>query len=150
MTAPTPSLGHLSSTDYERVYEPAEDTFLLMDALEKDTDFLMSRRCVRRTTQRLRYCPECSRACVNNVYICIRRPTFCLEIGSGSGTVITFLANLLPFPTFLWSVKNLPSVHVMFLSFFPECFTGQLISTNMPVSVACKPSKKMVYLPLMW
>ncbi|XP_064383340.1 methyltransferase N6AMT1-like isoform X2 [Halichondria panicea] len=77
-TLPTPSYSHLSQ--YKDVYEPAEDSFLLMDALEKEKEFL----------QQL-------------------RPLICLEIGSGSGAVITFVASLLHSPAFYWATDVNPS-----------------------------------------
>ncbi|EPQ27702.1 uncharacterized protein PFL1_04840 [Pseudozyma flocculosa PF-1] len=62
---PTPELGHLTSQDYRRVYEPAEDTFILLDALEADQERLQQ-----------------------------RQPRLCLEIGSGSGCVSAFLSKV--------------------------------------------------------
>ncbi|KAF4605531.1 S-adenosylmethionine-dependent methyltransferase [Pleurotus pulmonarius] len=63
---PTPNLSHLTSKDFERVYEPAEDTFLLLDALENDAEDLKN-----------------------------SRPSICLEIGSGSGCVSAFIGTIL-------------------------------------------------------
>ncbi|KAJ3023528.1 HemK methyltransferase member 2 [Thoreauomyces humboldtii] len=63
---PTPDLSHLKSAHYRNVYEPAEDTFLFLDSLEKDVNLLRD-----------------------------LSPLICLEIGSGSGCVSTFLATLL-------------------------------------------------------
>ncbi|KAI7686993.1 hypothetical protein SSS_03180 [Sarcoptes scabiei] len=51
---------------FENVYEPAEDTFILLDALESDLKL------------------------IENL-----KPLFCLEIGCGSGTIITSLAKCL-------------------------------------------------------
>ena len=65
--AKMPSLDHLSSKDYQRVYEPSDDTFLLCDCLSADAAEL------RR-----------------------REPAVCVEVGSGSGCVIAHLASLLP------------------------------------------------------
>ncbi|KAH7927416.1 hypothetical protein BV22DRAFT_1007089 [Leucogyrophana mollusca] len=63
---PTPDLSHLTQTDFVHVYEPAEDTFLLLDALEQEADELKK-----------------------------HPPLICLEIGSGSGCVSAFLGTIL-------------------------------------------------------
>lgn len=60
---PTPSLAHIKEDHYEHVYEPAEDSFALLDALQNDTDLLRD----------------------------IDAYPLVLEIGTGSGIVTTFL-----------------------------------------------------------
>jgi release factor glutamine methyltransferase len=63
---PTPFLDHISNEDYLEVYEPAQDTFLFLDALEDDILALNE---------------------LNPAVLC--------ELGPGSGCIITFLASLL-------------------------------------------------------
>lgn len=68
MRAVLPDLNHLTRQHYNQVYEPSDDTYLLCDALlQESTSFLCS----------------------------LPQPLRCLELGSGSGTVITYLAQLL-------------------------------------------------------
>lgn len=64
---PTPDTSHLTAEDLDSVYEPAEDTYLLLDALEADANELRE-----------------------------MKPTVAVEIGSGSGCVSAFLGKVLP------------------------------------------------------
>jgi release factor glutamine methyltransferase len=59
----TPSTSHL---DFANIYEPSEDTFVLVDALENDGRWLQN-----------------------------RSPRIAVEVGTGSGCVLTFVAKLL-------------------------------------------------------
>ncbi|WVF66301.1 hypothetical protein IAT40_001041 [Kwoniella sp. CBS 6097] len=66
MSLPTPNIAHLTEDDYEHIYEPAEDSFILLDALEIDAES------IRRSN-----------------------PLICVEVGAGSGIASAFLANLI-------------------------------------------------------
>ncbi|KZT65580.1 putative methylase [Daedalea quercina L-15889] len=75
---PTPDLSHLTKKDYEHVYEPAEDTFILLDGLEEDAGKLRS-----------------------------AHPRICLEIGSGSGCVSSFVGSILGASTTLYLTTDI-------------------------------------------
>ncbi|CAM9328867.1 unnamed protein product, partial [Choristocarpus tenellus] len=64
--ATVPDLDHFDYREYEEFYEPREDTYLLIDALQEDADQIRN--------------------------VC---PNICLEIGPGSGAVIAFVCSLL-------------------------------------------------------
>jgi release factor glutamine methyltransferase len=71
---PTPSTSHVP---YERVYEPAEDSFLLLDTLSSESErtFLHERFSPTSAGPALKDCPS----------------PLVVEIGTGSGVVLSFL-----------------------------------------------------------
>ncbi|VDL60189.1 unnamed protein product [Hymenolepis diminuta] len=64
---PTPTTHCLDRREFSSVYPPAEDSFLFLDALEKDVNFI--RNCLK--------------------------PALSVEVGSGSGIISAFLSKLL-------------------------------------------------------
>ncbi|XP_071144266.1 methyltransferase N6AMT1-like isoform X2 [Mytilus edulis] len=75
----TPNFSHLTDEDLKHVYEPAEDSFLLLDAIENDYEYLRK-----------------------------QEPSICVEVGSGSGVCITFLARVLGESAVYWSTDINP------------------------------------------
>ena len=84
----------LTETDADSVYEPSEDSFLLIDALEMDLDHFK-----------------------------LKKPAICLEIGIGSGVVITALA---------MALKNYCSSYFLGIDINPQAckVTKQTSATN--------------------
>ncbi|KAI9506284.1 HemK methyltransferase member 2 [Coemansia spiralis] len=105
MALPTPNTSHLYKAKYATVYEPAEDTYLLLDALESDQADLQD-----------------------------LKPTICVEIGSGSGCVSAFLGQVLdPNSALILSTDINPAaamatqetalINTKHRSFFAQCCT---------------------------
>ncbi|PLW41911.1 hypothetical protein PCANC_13719 [Puccinia coronata f. sp. avenae] len=101
---PTPDLSHLTSRDFEDVYEPAEDTFILLDALDADARCLVKFRptiCLEigKIWQRLRFCVHSATPLFNpnpigvTVHFCTDINPIALKV-----TASTFAQNKLPPP----------------------------------------------------
>jgi release factor glutamine methyltransferase len=97
----TPYTTHLS---FEHIYEPAEDTFILMDSIEEDGPWLLA-----------------------------NKPVMCLEIGSGSGVVSSAVSKFLNVyciavdinPLACKGTKETASRHGVFV----DCVNGDLVSS---------------------
>ena len=130
---PLPDLSHLSSADFERVYEPSDDTFLLVDALAADAAWLQVRH--SHACSRSRYASAHALMLSRSHALMLSRsharphlPSpvphahplmpqalsagICVEVGCGSGAVITHLASLLP-PRSAWMVGGDVSVDAL-------------------------------------
>ncbi|KAL9935895.1 hypothetical protein V8E36_005472 [Tilletia maclaganii] len=90
MSIPTPSLSHLTAQDFRHVYEPAEDTFILLDALEQDQEALRGQMAFIRYAdgKALEETPG------DFLQSLPKRPRLCVEIGSGSGCVSAFIGKI--------------------------------------------------------
>jgi release factor glutamine methyltransferase len=77
----TPDYSHLSVCDFEQVYEPAEDSFLLLDAIEAQIEALD-----------------------------LLRPALCVEVGPGSGIISAGIGSFLKSGCFIVAVDINPMV----------------------------------------
>lgn len=80
-----PSMDHLASADYEHVYEPSEDSFLLMDSLIADKELLRSFP----QDEEQNDTETKHNGSSGNSH---RKRPVCVEIGCGSGIILSCLA----------------------------------------------------------
>lgn len=111
-----PDLSHIHSSSYMDVYEPAEDTYLMMDALKEDLKLLQR--------------PE------------MRFPT-CLEIGTGTGVLITYLAKLLGHGVYYATDINPHAAHLARQTLLQNKIVGDVVLTDL-VSGLCDRLHQMV------
>jgi release factor glutamine methyltransferase len=78
---PTPTYSHIKSDDFVDVYEPAEDSFLLLDALESELQYLEK-----------------------------VQPSICVEIGPGSGIISAAIGSVFRSKIFVLSCDINPQV----------------------------------------
>lgn len=95
---PTPDVSHLTDKDYSIIYEPAEDTFLFLDALEADAGDLKELKAL-----------------------------ICLEVGSGSGCISSFVAQILG-PSVLYLCTDINS---------HACYASSRTGSQNKVSLEC-------------
>ncbi|XP_050296256.1 methyltransferase N6AMT1 [Anthonomus grandis grandis] len=106
MPLPTP---HYNLSNHQDVYEPSEDTFLFLDALEKETEFINK-----------------------------KQPLFACEVGSGSGILITGLANLLANPCMCFSTDiNISACQATQYTAQLNNKTVEVIATNLFDGLTC-------------
>ncbi|TFY64763.1 hypothetical protein EVG20_g5844 [Dentipellis fragilis] len=106
---PTPDISDLTKDDFLHVYEPAEDTFLLLDGLEEDAQSLRD-----------------------------LKPRICLEIGSGSGCVSSFIGTILG-PS--EARPSYPSQRLCTPNLIPRCPSSVYLCTDInPHAARCTAS----------
>ncbi|WAQ92028.1 hypothetical protein PtA15_15A423 [Puccinia triticina] len=103
---PTPDLSHLTQEDFKHVYDPAEDTFILLDALEADAPRLVNFRpfiCLEIGRVRLRSGSGCVSVFIQQLLRSITTLHFCTDINplALKATASTFTQNTLPQPNLI-------------------------------------------------
>ena len=91
-SATVPSLDHVSMDDYNHVYEPSDDTYLLLDAIQYDILSLSQFKSLHNNTDEA---TDPTTTNTNTTTSQTRSIRTALEIGCGSGVPIVYLGQLL-------------------------------------------------------
>ena len=118
MSKDDPDLSHIRTEDFQHVYEPCEDSFLMMDALKLDLVFMRSR---------------------------LSAAPLCLEIGIGSGIVSSYLSRLLAGRGFFLATdKNPKAAAVARQTFARNRVRGDVVLTDLVAGLEHRLSKRVV------